>query len=141
MKRARAGRRAAPVETTAEEKAAIAEEALTDRRAAEVVVLDMRGVTTITDYFLICHGTSQLHIQSLAEAVREAFEEKGIRPFGAEGEREARWVLLDYGEVVVHVFSEEDREFYNLERLWSDAPQVMVSAPAQAEDGERADPE
>ncbi len=141
MRRTRAGRRAAVVETTPEEKAAIAEQALTDHRALDVVALDMRNVTTITDYFLICHGTSALHIQSLAEAVREAFEERGIRPFGAEGEKEARWVLLDYGEVVVHVFSEEDREFYDLERLWSDAPQVTLSAPARAEDGERADPQ
>lgn len=116
---------------TPEQKALIAQNALLDHRAVDLVMLDMRPVTTIADYFLICHGTSTIHIQSLAEAVREAFEQHGIRPFGAEGEKEARWVLLDYGDVVVHVFSEEDRRYYDLERLWSDAPPVTPEALAE----------
>jgi len=103
-------------------------------------MLDMREVTPITDYFLICHGTSSVHIRSLAEAVREAFQERGLRPFGAEGEKEGRWVLLDYGDVVVHVFSEEDRAFYDLERLWSDAPPVTASGVAQGDHGRGAEP-
>jgi len=92
----------------------------------------MREVTLITDYFLICHGTSNVHIRSLADAVMEAFEEQGVEAFGVEGHREARWVLLDYGDLVVHIFSAEDREFYDLERLWSDAPRVSVSSLDQS---------
>ena len=139
MRGARGRRKAAPSEPTAEERALIAEAALVDHRAVEVVVLDMRQVTPITDYFLICHGTSSVHIQSLAEAVREAFKERGIRPFGAEGEKEGRWVLLDYGDLVVHVFSEEDRQFYDLERLWSDAPPVTALRIPEAANGRGAD--
>ena len=140
MRTARAKGKPAPPSYTPQQKALIAQEALVDHRAVEPVVLDMREVTPITDYFLICHGTSSVHIQGLAEAVREAFQERGLRPFGAEGEKEGRWVLLDYGDVVVHVFSEEDRAFYDLERLWSDAPPVTASGIAQGDHGRGTEP-
>jgi ribosome-associated protein len=114
-----------------EEKLAVAESALVDHRAVDPVRLDMRAVTLITDYFVICHGTSSVHIRGLADAVVEALEQLGLRASGVEGHREARWILLDYGDVVIHIFAEEERSFYDLERLWSDAPQVAIAAPEQ----------
>jgi ribosome-associated protein len=112
---------------SAEEKAVLATSALVDHRAVSPVLLDMRSVTLITDFFLICHGTSNVHIRALADAVTEAFAERGLRAFGVEGYQEARWVLLDYGDVVIHVLSRDDREFYDLERLWSDAARVPIA--------------
>jgi ribosome-associated protein len=114
----------------AREKALRAEAALTDKRAVDPVLLDMRDITLITDYFLICHGTSNVHVRALGDAVLECLKEAGIRPSGIEGRDEGRWVLLDYGDVIVHIFGEEEREFYSLERLWSDAPRVDESAGA-----------
>jgi ribosome-associated protein len=105
-----------------DERLAIAENALLDHRAVNPVVLDMRELTVITDYFLICHGTSNVHIRALADAVVEAMKEAGVRVYGIEGHRQAQWVLLDYGDIVVHVMAADQREFYDLERLWSDAP-------------------
>jgi len=110
-----------------EDKLSAAEGALLDRRGVDPVALDMRGLTVITDYFLICHGTSGVHIRALADAVEEKLEEDGVRPMGVEGYQESRWVLLDYGDVVVHIFAEEERRFYDLERLWSDAPRLLVA--------------
>jgi len=130
VRRARVRPKPKPEALTAQEKAALAGGALVGRRAVSPVLLDMRGVTLITDFFLICHGTSNVHIRSLADAVTEAFAERGLRAFGVEGYQEARWVLLDYGDVVVHILSEDDREFYDLERLWSDAPTVAIDGEA-----------
>ncbi|MDH4179846.1 MAG: ribosome silencing factor [Armatimonadota bacterium] len=113
----------------AREKALRAQTALTDKRALDPVMLDMRQITLITDYFLICHGTSSVHIRALGDSVVEALKEAGVRPYGVEGRDEGRWVLLDYGDVIVHIFGEEEREFYSLERLWGDAPKVADSAP------------
>lgn len=126
MRRSRARVKAKPEDLTAEEKAAVASEALVDHRAVSPVLLDMRSVTLITDFFLICHGTSNVHIRALADAVLEAFAGRGIRAFGVEGYQEAGWVLLDYGDVVIHILSQEDRDFYDLERLWSDAGRVAI---------------
>ena len=118
----------------ADEKALRAQSALVDARAVEPVLLDMRGLTFITDYFLICHGTSNVHIRGLADAVTEALEERGLRPNGVEGYREARWILLDYGDFIIHIFAEEERQFYTLERLWSDAPRIPSLAPGEPPD-------
>jgi ribosome-associated protein len=107
---------------TTDERLETAENALLDHRAVNPVVLDMRELTVITDYFVVCHGTSNVHIRALADAVSEAMEERGVRPYGVEGRGAAQWVLLDYGDVVVHVMGADERQFYNLERLWSDAP-------------------
>jgi ribosome-associated protein len=114
-----------------EQKALRAREALLDKRAVDPVLLDMREITLITDFFLICSGRSNVHIRALSEAVLDALSEAGIRPYGLEGRDEARWVLLDFGDLIVHIFSEENREFYSLERLWSDAPRVPDPAAAQ----------
>jgi ribosome-associated protein len=116
---------------TPEQKALLAREALLDKRALEPVLLDMREITVITDFFLICSGRSNVHIRALSEAVLDALGEAGLRPQGVEGKAEANWVLLDFGDLIVHIFSEEDREFYSLERLWSDAVPVPETAATQ----------
>ena len=116
---------------SSDEKARRAQSALVDGRAADPVLLDMRAVTLITDYFLICHGTSNVHIRGLADAVTEALKEADLRPYGTEGYEEGSWVLIDYGDLIVHIFAEEEREFYDLERLWSDASRVASPATSQ----------
>jgi ribosome-associated protein len=93
------------------------------RRAEDVVVLDLRGQTLVTDYFVICTGTSRVQIRALTEAIADGLTDvapRGVR----EGDEDAGWVLLDYGDVVVHVFSPEARKFYRLERLWGEAQVV-----------------
>jgi ribosome-associated protein len=119
---------------SAKDKALRAEAALVDKRAVAPVLLDMRDITLITDYFLICHGTSSVHVRALSDAVLDSLKAVGLRPDGVEGRNEAQWVLLDYGDLIVHVLGEEEREFYSLERLWSDAPRVSAGAERQAED-------
>lgn len=116
-----------------DEKARRAQSALVDGRAADPVLLDMRAVTLITDYFLICHGTSNVHMRGLADAVLEALKADKLRPYGTEGYQEARWILIDYGDLIVHIFAQEEREFYDLERLWSDA--LRVASPATSQNG------
>lgn len=93
------------------------------RRAEDVVILDLRGLTLVTDYFVICTGTSRVQIRAVSEAVADALADE--RPRGLrEGEADAQWILLDYGDVVVHIFGPEARAFYRLEKLWADAPVV-----------------
>jgi len=118
-----------------DEKALRARSALIDARALDPVLLDMRPLTLITDYFLICHGTSNVHIRGLADAVRDALKGESISPFGVEGYDDARWILLDYGDLIVHVFAEEEREFYTLERLWSDAARLPAPTEDERENG------
>jgi ribosome-associated protein len=112
--------------TAPEEMALRAHAALLGRRAVDPVLLDMREVTLITDYFLICHGTSSVHVRGLSDAVTESLKEHNRRPLAVEGGRVGGWVLLDYGDFIVHIFSEDQRAFYDLERLWSDARRVRV---------------
>ena len=94
------------------------------RRAEEVVVLDMRGLTTICDYFVICSGRSRPHVDAIAEEVEEQMSALGIEPRHIEGIPDSSWVILDYLDVVVHVFEPDARRFYNLEGLWGDAARV-----------------
>lgn len=106
------------------------------KMAIDPVVLDLRGMTPLTDYFYICHGETARQNQAIAEAVTEALEEAGDRPHPPDGMKSAEWILLDGSEVIVHIFTPEKREFYSLERLWSDAPRVPLDgaeAPGQEE--------
>jgi ribosome-associated protein len=89
--------------------------------------LDVSGLIVITDCFVICSGTSDRQVKTLVEEVEKAVRDIGERPVRREGETDASWVLLDYVDVVVHVFGQEEREYYDLERLWSDAPRVPWS--------------
>ena len=96
-------------------------EALVDRKALEPVVLDLRGLTAATDYFVIASGTSDAHVRGMAEHLMTALAPRGIEPHHVEGLPQGRWVLLDYVDFVVHIFSETARKYYDLERLWKSA--------------------
>lgn len=104
----------------------LAIDALEARKAQELVVLDLRGLCDATDFFVIASGTSDTHVRALADSVVHALREQGHRPHHIEGLPGGRWVLLDFVDFVVHVFHPTLREFYQLERLWADAPAVST---------------
>lgn len=104
-------------------------DALADRKAVDAVVLDLRGLCAATDYFVIASGTSDAHVRGMAEHLLTALAPRGIAPHHVEGLAQGRWVLLDYVDFVVHVFHPQLREFYQLERLWGDAPVVAAGDP------------
>ncbi len=94
-----------------------------EKKARDVVIMDMRALTPATDYFIVCSAGSTTQVKAIADNIEDKLMEDASLPFlHKEGYREARWVLLDYGDCVAHIFIEEDRQFYNLERLWGDAP-------------------
>jgi len=101
-----------------------------DRKAVDVVVIDVRGRSSYTDFLVIASGTSDRHVQAVAEGVDETLRAEKIRPFGSEGLREGQWALIDYGSVVLHVFHQFTREVYKLEELWGDAPRLTLAVPA-----------
>ena len=96
------------------------------RKAVDLDVLSLKDVCSFTDFFVICTGTSTRHIQAIAEAIREELEKSGVSPAHVEGRHEAEWVLLDYLDFVVHIFSPRARQFYDLERLWKKAVKIPV---------------
>ena len=96
-----------------------------DKKAAEIVLLDLAGLTTMADYFVICSGGSERQIDGIAGGIVDGLREQGVRPFGREGTAASHWVLLDYGFVIVHVFTPPERDFYDLERHWSEAKTVL----------------
>jgi ribosome-associated protein len=98
-----------------------------DNKANDVVLLDLHGVTDMTDYFIVASGTSDTHVRSVAQHVVESLRKDGVRVQSVEGLAQGRWVLLDYVDFVVHVFHPSLRAFYQLERLWGDAPALAVS--------------
>ena len=110
-----------------EEKTTLISQIVADKKAMDVVVLDMADASSITDYFVICSGGSQRQVQAIADAIGEQLKQAGITSLGVEGYREGHWILMDYGDVIVHVFSQETREFYDLERLWANAPKIDLS--------------
>lgn len=117
----------------AKEIIAAAVKALSDKKGRDLKVLYTADQTTLADYFIICSGTSNTQVRALAEAAEEALSKAGEEPHHVEGHRGGQWTLLDYSAVVIHVFTEEGREFYDLERLWSDATPVDVSEYLTAE--------
>ncbi|MFD1677761.1 ribosome silencing factor [Alicyclobacillus fodiniaquatilis] len=92
-----------------------------DKKATDIIVLNVQSLTTMSDFFVICSANSRPQVEAVSRAVRDKMSEFGVTCRGVEGLDEARWVLLDFGDVVVHVFQPEDREFYHIERLWGDA--------------------
>lgn len=115
---------------TAEQIAAIAAKALEDKKARDIKVLRTTEQTVLADYFVICNGTSSTHIKALVDEVDKQLSEAGEPPVRREGLRSDIWVLMDFGCVIVRVFTDEARKFYNLERLWSDAEVVDPSSLA-----------
>jgi ribosome-associated protein len=99
-----------------------------DKKAMDVVVLDLRKASAFTDFFVICTGASVRQVQTIADAVQAALGQMGTKPALVEGHGRAEWVLIDYFDFIVHVFTPATREFYGLERLWGDAERVEVSA-------------
>lgn len=118
------------------EKMGLILEALDAKKALDVVILEVSRQTQMMDFLVICTGTSNIHIRSLADGVIETMKEQGYKGVRAEGYHEARWVLLDYGDVVLHLFGADDREFYRLEEFWKGAPRIDLPAmpePAESE--------
>ena len=111
-------------------------QAAEEKLANTVTVIDLRGLASFTDYFLICHGRSERQVQAIADNVMDKLRDEKQRPLSVEGYRLAEWILIDYADFVVHVFSESRREFYGLERLWSDAP--VISRSPKEKIGEEA---
>jgi ribosome-associated protein len=111
---------------SAEEKVRVGARAALEKKADGVVILDLQGISSITDFFLVASARSTIQMRSIVDAIEEALESHGVRRLHREGVPESGWLLLDYGEVIVHVFLAETRAFYALERLWGDAPVLSV---------------
>jgi ribosome-associated protein len=124
-----------PADPDSRAVAVAAARAASDKQASRIVVLDVREVIVITDYFVICTASSVRQIRTVIDEIERVTRELGVKPVRREGEAEAGWWLLDYFDVVVHVFSEEDREYYDLERLWRDAPEVHWDGSEAASSG------
>lgn len=105
-----------------------AAEAALNKKALDVTILDLSGLTVIADYFVICSGESTTHVRAIAEFMEETFARGKIKPLGVEGAAHSHWILLDYGDVIIHVFEKETRAYYNLEKLWMDAKTVEIDA-------------
>ena len=113
---------------TPEEMVAAIADLAADRKALEIVQLDLRGMIGYADYFLICSGRTDRQTRAIHDAVHEGLKARGVLPRRVEGLSEARWILMDYLDVVVHVFTPETREYYRLEQLWGEAPSLAVEA-------------
>jgi ribosome-associated protein len=113
---------------TIKDKAFLSYNFAVDKKALNIIIFDIRRYSSFADAFLICSGTSSRHVQAIADAVEEGMREKGIRCHHREGYKTGKWILLDYGDLVVHVFYEETRRFYNLERLWGDAESIVFDS-------------
>jgi len=129
------------VTMTSKEIALLAIEAASDKKAEDIVTLDVSQLLVVTEYFVIATGRTNIQVRAIADWVEEVLRDKGgEKPIGREGTGEDKWVLLDYGDVVVHVFQPAERDFYRLEKLWSDAPRLEASgkmAPPISDTGER----
>jgi len=121
-------RKVSPKPTTTDGDLSVAFKAASDKKATDIVVLDLREVASFTDYFLICNGTSTRQVQAIADEILEKLKQTGTRPLHMEGYEVAEWVLIDYGDFIAHVFVESARQFYNLERLWRDAKRIQISS-------------
>ena len=106
--------------------ALLAAEAAKDKKAKDVVILDIQDISVVCDYFVICTGHSSTQVKAVTENIEKRLKEEGITKLRLEGLKDAHWVLIDYGTVVVHIFQESNREFYNLEHLWGDARVVHL---------------
>ncbi|HZG60588.1 MAG TPA: ribosome silencing factor [Anoxybacillus sp.] len=116
---------------TEREILSVAVKAADDKKAEDIVALNMKGISLVADYFMICHGNSEKQVQAIAREIKEKAEEQQIPVKRLEGFDEAKWVLVDLGDVVVHVFHKDERTYYNLERLWGDAPLEDLASDLQ----------
>lgn len=111
------------------QKALLCAQAALDKKAHDLVILEVSAFTSVADYFVICTGRSDIQVQAICRAIEEVLVKATIRPLAIEGFTHGQWVLIDYGDVVVHVFYESVREFYNLEGLWVQAPRCELPEP------------
>jgi ribosome-associated protein len=107
-----------------------------EKKAEDVLVLDLRGLSSACDFFVLASALSEPHVSSIAEHLEEAMAAEGIRPWHVEGRRNRKWVLVDFVDVVVHLFLKETREYYRLENLWAEAPREEIRAEAPATERE-----
>jgi len=117
------------------EAAQLAAEAADNKKAFDILILDLRSLTYITDYFIICSANNSSQVGAIADGIIEALAKAGVHPFHMEGETHASWVLMDYGDIVVHIFNHQTRIYYSLEKLWGDAPRVSPVAPQRVLQG------
>ena len=113
-------------ENDSRERVLLCANASLEKKAKGLVILNVREISAFADYFIICSGTSDRQVRAVAAAIQENLKKSEILPLGVEGEDAGRWILLDYDDVIIHVFLESVREFYDLERLWSEAPCMAV---------------
>lgn len=114
--------------TDSQRAAQLAAAACAEKKAQDILILDIREISLIADFFIICSGRSTTQVQAIAGEVEDKLSQEGILLLRREGLREARWVLLDYGSIVIHIFLEQERRFYDLERLWGDASVVPLKS-------------
>ena len=112
---------------TVKEIAKIAVNALEDRKAEDVTVIDISEISPIADYFIIANGTNQNQLQAMKDAADEALYKAGVKVQPVEGNQSSTWILMDYGDIIIHIFSKEDRLFYDLERTWRDGKIIDVN--------------
>ena len=113
--------------------------AASDKKALDIVTIDMRKMSSVCDYFVIASGTSTTHVSAIADTIEKKMKDEGQRLWHIEGAREASWILLDFSDVVAHVFLEQTRKFYDLERLWADAPQTRFKETKRPKEEEGED--
>lgn len=118
------GREGVPLES--KNKAFVAAKAALDKKAKDVIILDLQGITTIADYFVICSGENTPQVKAIEEHIEAKLEEEGVGLLRVEGMRYCNWILMDYGDVIIHIFEEEMRAFYELEKLWIDAKRIEL---------------
>ena len=102
-----------------------------ERKAEDLVILNVKDVTSFADYFVICSGNSDRQIQALCDHIGQRLKKSGVFPLGIEGERTGSWILMDYGDVILHIFYKPVREFYNIEGLWADVPSMSIEESVQ----------
>jgi len=110
--------------TDSKTKSLLCLKAAIEKKAQTPVLLELKGISSFTDYFLLCSGKSDRQVQAIAQAIEETLKKRGIRPLGQEGTLQGKWILMDFEDVVVHIFLEPVRKFYDLEGLWMDAPRI-----------------
>ena len=121
------GKATAADEAAARRKMELIRAALEEMKALDIAVLDVRGQTSLADYFMVCTGTSDTHIRSIAEHVQDELREKGRLRARPEGGSDSYWIILDYGDVILHIFDEETREFYDIEHLWEELTSASLA--------------
>ncbi|MGI5907013.1 MAG: ribosome silencing factor [Christensenellales bacterium] len=118
---------------TSEQQAGLVCDVMLHKKGEDIVRLDIRGLSILADYFLICSGNSTLQVQAISDAVDEALEKAGVKVRRREGYDQGRWIVLDTGDVMVHLFNREERDFYKLERLWINGDNIeYINPPAKA---------